>query len=40
MCHKVCHTSLSNNVDTCIGRLQKSGGQKLDLISLLLNKFS
>ena len=24
----------------CIGRLQKSGGQKIYLISLLLNKFS
>ena len=23
-----------------IGRLQKSGGQKIDIISLLLNKFS
>ena len=23
-----------------IGRLRKSGGQKIDLISLLLNKFS
>ena len=25
---------------TGIGRLRKSGGQKIDLISLLLNKFS
>ena len=25
---------------SCVGRLRKSGGQKIDLISLLLNRFS
>ena len=25
---------------TCIGRLRKSGGQQIDIISLLLNNFS
>ena len=27
-------------IELSIGRLRKSGGQKIDLISLLLNKFS
>ena len=33
-------TGILSFVALLIGRLQKSGGQKVDLISLLLNKFS
>ena len=33
-------TQLKTYFDACIGRLRKIGGQKIDFISLLLNKFS
>ena len=36
----VAPTGILSFVALLIGRLQKSGGQKVDLISLLLNKFS